>query len=383
MTTEKTDSACQYSDPDMMNVALAMTKGVTTAIVRRMREFDVTIEEFFTLDNRALGEALHLNGTATIDRYERDKALFAARKEIEFMGKSGIRPLMIGEKGYPVRLAECEDAPILLYQLGECDLNAEHMLSVVGTRRITPYGADAERRILTDLSGYYPDMCVVSGLAYGADAVAHSTAFDNGLPTVAVVAHGLNMIYPAAHRDLARRIVKSGGAILTEYPHGTTPYRGNFLARNRIVAWMSDATLLVESEIKGGAMSTARHAFNENREVYAIPGRITDPVSAGCNHLIRTNRAHLLTSAADIAETIGWRTLGLRLDAEPRSIFPELDGDVAIVYRTLLSADRPMTADELHAITLIPIPQLMSLLPEMEFDDLLLRHPGNRFSAIG
>lgn len=366
-----------------LKVALSMTKGVTLPVVARMTERGVTLEDFFTQENLTLGESLGLPSGMTFDRYSREQALYAARNEVEFMSRHSIEAVFIGDREYPWRMAECSDAPILLYKLGECDLNGEHMLSVVGTRKITPYGQEMGRRIVKETGEYFPDLCVVSGLAYGADAVAHTVALEEGLATVAVVAHGLNTIYPAAHRDLAKRIVKSGGAIVSEYPCGTSAYRRNFLARNRIVAWMSDATVIIESEIKGGAMSTANHAFRENRDVFAVPGRSVDPMSAGCNHLIRRHKASLVTSAADIIEATGWRPLGVAVTPEMRCLFPELEGNEKKIYDMLLASDAPQSADSIHAVTRIPIGELASVLSEMEFEGIILRHPGNRFTTAG
>lgn len=366
----------------ILKVALSMTKGVRLPVVTRMKERGVSIEDFFTLDNNPLREALGLNPGSVFDRYDRDRALFAAREEYKFMERHSIRGLFIGDPGYPWRMADCSDAPIMLYELGDYDLNGERLLSVVGTRRLTPYGAETCRRTVKDIAGYFPDVCIVSGLAYGADAEAHTAALESGLPTVAVVAHGLNTIYPAGHRSLAKRIIENGGALISEYPSGTSAFRRNFLARNRIVAWISDATIVAESEIKGGAMSTARHAFNENREVFASPGRTIDPMSAGCNHLIRTNKASMLTSAADIIEGLDWRPLGLKPTTEMRSLFPELSGDTKIVYDLLASKAKPLAADAIFTETRIPMPRLMALLTEMEFEGILLRHPGSRYSII-
>lgn len=279
-------------------------------------------------------------------------------------------------------MSHCADAPLLLYVLGECDLNGLHMMSVVGTRKLTPYGGEICKRLVTELSESYSDMCVVSGLAYGADSVAHLSAIENGLKTVAVVAHGLNTIYPAANRDLAKRIVQTGGAIVSEYPSGTTAYRQHFLARNRIVAWMSDVTLVIESEVKGGAMSTANYAFRENRDVLALPGRVTDAMSAGCNYLISNNKAAILTGASDITKITGWTPE--KHDSAPnvRTLFPEIDGDEGVICDALRGVAEPVSADELHVKTGIQMSRLVSLLAEMEFDGILLRYPGNRY-ALG
>lgn len=212
--------------------------------------------------------------------------------------------------------------------------------------------------------------------------MAHSSAIESKVNTIAVVAHGLDTLYPAQHRDLARRIIASGGSIISQYPSGVQPFRANFLERNRIVAGLADATIIIESEIKGGAMSTARHAFEADREVLALPGRATDPISAGCNHLIRTQRASLITSAADLIELTGWQPLGLSIGTSQRSLFPELDGEANVIYEYLRQQPSPRLPDEIHHHTGIPVSRIIALLSDLEFDGVLLRHPGNRYAAI-
>lgn len=281
---------------------------------------------------------------------------------------------------YPTRLYAVEDAPIFIYVLGAADLVSRHIISVVGTRKPTAYGIGFSGSLVKDLATYFPDLIVVSGLAFGIDAAAHRGALEAGVTTIGVVAHGLNMIYPAAHRDLARSIIQQGGALISEYPFDSQPYRQRFLERNRIVAGISDVTVVVESDIKGGAMSTANTAFSYSRDVMALPGRISDKLSSGCNHLIRKQKAHIITSPADLIELTGWQPLDLKIDTSQRNLFPELDGDTKIIYEALRFSQEPLTTDRLHMLTLIPMPQLMSILGEMEFDGIIIRHPGNRYS---
>ena len=361
-------------------VALAMLRGATCDVVRRMQEYDVTPEEFFNTEQTRLTELLECRPLECFDTTYREEALRKASKEEEFINRHNIHALLLGDKGYPVRMESCHSAPILLFKLGDCDLNGEHNVGVVGTRKITPYGADTGRKLIKELGEYFPDITIWSGLAFGADAVAHTTALDEDRATVAVVAHGLHTIYPAAHRDLARRIVKNGGAIVSEYPSGTSAYRGRFLERNRIVAWSTDATIVLESEIKGGAMSTANHAFQENRDVFALPGRANDPMSAGCNHLIRKQKAGLITAAADLIEVTGWRPAGVVVSPKMRCLFPELEGEGKAVYDALRMADEPLSLDMIHMATGLPIATLLGTLTELEFDSVVIKHPGNRYS---
>lgn len=361
-------------------IALSMVGKITPGIVRALPDIGLTPSDFFQFDTRDLGTAFGLPSGTTFERMDRDEALFKARKEYALMEKHNIRGYFLLNADYPTRLFQIPDAPVYLYQLGEADLESEHMMSLVGTRKPTPYGMEFCDRLVQDLAAYFRDLTVVSGLAYGIDSAAHDAALKANVPTVAVVAHGLDMIYPAQHRDLARHIIKSGGAILTEYPFGEKPFRQRFLERNRIVAGLSDVTVVAESDIKGGAMSTANTAFSYSRDVMALPGRTTDQLSSGCNLLIRKEKAHLITCAADLIETTGWRPLDIGINPRQRNLFPELEGDAKAVYELLRFSHDPLQIDFIHTHTLISLPRLTSTLSEMEFDGIIIRHPGNRYT---
>ncbi|MCH5228293.1 MAG: DNA-processing protein DprA [Muribaculaceae bacterium] len=341
----------------------------------------ITPEQFFTLPTKELVSKLGISADNEFGTLAREEALSKARQEWEVIKKHNISPLFLLDEDYPSRLAETYDAPLVLYKLGEADLEAEHIVAVVGTRKPSPYGVEYCNRTINDLSIYFPDMTIVSGLAYGIDAVAHRNALDKELVTVAVVAHGLNMVYPSANRNLAKEIVRKGGAILSEYPFGTKPFAANFLARNRIVAGLSDVTLIMESKVKGGAMSTANYAFQYNREVMALPGKATDELSSGCNHLIKRNKAHLFETAADIIESVGWQPLDLQINPQQRNLFPELEGDNKKIYEILQKVGDPMQIDHLVQLSGIPVSKLLGLLNELEFDGIIFRHPGNRYSV--
>lgn len=357
-----------------------MTPGFTAETLTRMRSAGVAPEDFFTLPTPELCDALGACGVGIFEQMHRDEALFAARKEYENIARHNIDCLFLGEGEYPSRLAEIPDPPIVIYKYGKAALDSAHMISVVGTRHCTAYGIGFTDRLVKDLAAYFPDLTVVSGLAFGIDAAAHNAALQAGVPTVAVVAHGLNMIYPAQNRELAKKIVADGGAIITQYPYLDRPFRQRFLERNRIVAALSDVTVVTESDVKGGAMSTANTAFHYNRDVMALPGRISDQYSAGCNLLIRKQKAHMVSSAADVIETTGWEPLGAAIKPEQRNLFPELDGDFKNIYEVLRFSPEPMQLDQIHARTLIPIASLMATLGEMEFEGIVMRHPGNRYS---
>ncbi len=361
-------------------IALGFVPKNSVQILARMEENGISAEEFFNMPMDELSDALALNREQGFPDLARQEALARAREEFEFTAKHHIRILSWLDDDYPARLREAFDAPLSLYVLGDANLDCAHPIALVGTRRCTNYGLNYTSSLVSGLAEYFPDLTVVSGLAYGIDAAAHRTALDNNLPTLAVMAHGLDMIYPARHRNLAKEIVEKGGAIISEYPHGIKPFPNNFLQRNRIVAALSDVTVVVESDIKGGAMSTARLAQAYNREVIALPGRVTDQSSLGCNHLIRTNGASMAGTPKEVAAQTGWVFNEVRLESQQLNLFPEISGDSQIIYDHLRFQDHPITIDEICHLTSLPISTLSALLSELEFDGIISRLPGNRYT---
>ncbi|MDE7420892.1 MAG: DNA-processing protein DprA [Muribaculaceae bacterium] len=365
-----------------LGMALSFVPGTDASFVRHMEEVGVTVEEFFSTPQLELASRLNIKYAPFLDKMVRDEAIQKAKKESEFMERHGIKSFSLTDDDYPSRLTDIDKAPITLYRLGDANLDAETMMSIVGTRHSTAYGMSYVRSLVADLAPYFPDMVIVSGLALGIDSAAHEAALTASLPTVAVVAHGLNTIYPAINRDLARRIVASGGAILSEYPSGVTPYRSRFLERNRIVATMTDAVLVAESADKGGAMSTAAVASSYGRELLALPGRIGDEMSAGCNKLIRSQKALMAGTAVEIMSMLGWQPKSVSAAPKQRDFFPELVGNEKLIYDALRFNNEPMPVDALRERTGIPIHNLMASLGEMEFNGMIERLPGNRFSLI-
>lgn len=234
-----------------------------------------------------------------------DEHLKRADEEMRFAQDNNISIITLADEAYPQRLKECDDAPLALFFKGNANLNAKHCISIVGTRKATPYAADCIAQITARLKQLCPDILIVSGLAYGVDIMAHRQAIDHALPTVAVLAHGLDTLYPSRHRKEATLMMQNGG-LLTEYFSQSKIDKRNFLQRNRIVAGMSAATLLVESAEHGGGLVTCRLAQSYQRDVFAIPGNINNPYSVGCNRLIRDNVAGLVTSAEDILKAMSW-----------------------------------------------------------------------------
>lgn len=357
-----------------------LKRKVSADFLREAETREVSPEEFFRLPTKELVTKLGIRPEHELDTMLRDEAVASARKEYERIQHHNITPLFFLDENYPQQLAETPEPPVILYKLGDADLMADQMLAVVGTRKPTPYGMDFCNKLVEEMASYFPESEIISGLAYGIDACAHRKALEKNLPTIAVVAHGLNMIYPAAHRNLAKEIIRQGGAILSEYPFDTQPFRAHFLARNRIVAGLADATLVVESNIKGGAMSTANYAFMFNREVMALPGRSSDELSSGCNLLIRKNKAHLVECCADLIEVTGWKPIDLPVSSQQRNLFPELEGDNKRIYEILQYSRDPLQMDVLVNRSGIPASRLTGLLSELEFDGIIIRHPGNRFS---
>ena len=260
---------------------------------------------------RGIRHALEVCGSATevIKQHGElvsHEALAFARKELEFIEKHNIQMYYFRDENYPYRLAHCVDAPLLLYAKGHVDVNPKHIVSVVGTRMPSERGKDWCRQLVLDLAAQVPDLTIVSGLAYGIDVVAHRAALEAGIPTIIIPAHGLDRIYPAVHRNVAVQALDRGG-ILTEYTRDTEPERFNFVARNRIIAGLSDAVVVVESKRKGGSLITADMAVDYGRDVFALPGRVDDECSAGCNDLIKRNKAQLIDCADDLIVAMQWQ----------------------------------------------------------------------------
>ena len=313
-------------------------------------------------------------------RFSWDEALRRAAAEMEFIEKNGIKAMTLQDDDYPQRLKECPDAPIVLFYKGEADLNQCHIINIVGTRHCTNYGQDIVRRFVRDLRQLCPDVLIVSGLAYGIDVCAHRQALDNGFETVGVLAHGLDQIYPPHHRAIAVEMLKQGG-LLTEYMSQTQALPNNFRQRNRIVAGMSDATILVESAIKGGGLITCRVAQEYGRDVFAFPGAVGMPFSEGCNRMIRNNTAALITSAQDFVESMGWQTVKQKPEAVERQLFPDLSAEEQQVV-ALLQQTNDLQLNLISVKTNIPIGQLTAMLFSLEMKGVVKPLAGGTYHLI-
>lgn len=311
---------------------------------------------------------------------QRAEALRRTEQELAFCEEKGIRMLSIHDADYPTRLRTCAEAPFTIFYKGTASLNAKRIIAVVGTRKITEYGRAFCQDLCKDLASLIPDCLIVSGLAYGVDIHAHRACLKNSLPTVAVLAHGLDRIYPTMHRATAVEMLNHGG-LLTEYAAGTAPDKGNFVRRNRIVAGMTDCTLVVESAEHGGALITAELAGTYGRRVFALPGRTTDAYSAGCNRLIRTGHATLVTSAEELVETMGWREKGTQPAPQQASLFPELTPMEAKLYDQLPTGES-LPVNDLLRRTGLTYAETTAVLFELQMKNLVELLPGNRVRRI-
>ncbi|MBO4592909.1 MAG: DNA-processing protein DprA [Bacteroidaceae bacterium] len=315
-----------------------------------------------------------------IDSGQLHVCLEKAKAEVDFAQKHTIQILTVNSEDYPMRLREvCPDAPLVLYYRGNANLNCSHIISIVGTRTSTQYGLDMVNSICRELANYFPELLIVSGLAYGTDINAHRAALEYGMPTVAVLAHGLDHIYPSVHRNTAQRMMEHGG-LITEFPSSTKMEPTYFLRRNRIIAGLAEATLVVESKERGGALSTARMANDYNLTVMACPGRATDPASMGCNNLIASNSAALVTSAADIVKALNWAVPKRKCPTLPSLFEGNLSAEEKIVYDKLGS--EPQHFSLIVTATGLSVPIVLSVLNELEFRGIIRQLPGSKWRKI-
>lgn len=315
-------------------------------------------------------------------RVEKDSfttALKRAEAELVFIERNDIDVLFYTDTRYPKRLRTCDDSPILLYSKGNADLNATRVVSIVGTRNATDYGRQLCAQLVEELQQH--NVLIVSGLALGIDVAAHKECLRHQIPTIGVLGHGLDKFYPAANRNTAERMLAEGG-ILSEYASGTVADRENFPARNRIVAGMADATIVVEAGIKGGALITAEIANSYNRDVFAFPGRINDTYSEGCNFLIRHNKANLLSCIADFAFSMGWdEGAPAKKRTEQLALPIDLSESERFIYDIIRQHTSPVGIDDLSIKTRMPVSQLAMDLLTMEMQGYIRSLPGKMYSA--
>lgn len=312
-----------------------------------------------------------------IAKYIGDRSYLAlAEKEAEYVTRNNIRTYFYLDNNYPYRLRQCDDSPVVFYFKGECNLDAAKILSVVGTRNATCRGREYCDKIIGGLAAGHPEIIIVSGLAYGIDIAAHKAALASNLQTIGVLGHGFETTYPSIHSSTAKAMTDKGG-LLTDFLSDALPERNNFLKRNRIIAGISDATLVVESGIKGGALITADIAASYNRDVFAVPGRPDDQWSAGCNSLIKSNKAALAESSDDIEYFLDWKPEKSKSPVQ-KSLFSDLDDNEKVIYE-LVMKEGEMTIDTICRTLGMPVHKLSSQLLQMEFRGFLKCYPGNLY----
>ncbi|MCE3259093.1 MAG: protecting protein DprA [Bacteroidetes bacterium] len=302
-----------------------------------------------------------------------------AEEEVEFVTRYKITPLFFTDENYPSRLRYCSDSPILLYYKGTADLNRERIVGVVGTRKPSDYGREKTRELIEDLKS--ANALVISGLAYGVDILAHKAALEEGLDTVGVLAHGLDRIYPQLHERVAKKMLHQGG-LLTDFMSGTNPDAVNFPKRNRIVAGLCDALVVVESKRQGGSLITATIANSYNKDVFAFPGRAGDLLAEGCNGLIKQNRATLIENAADLLYAMQWEDKEKKKNTSKQTVLHLTLNEEEKSLVQLFEKKDEVHIDELCHSSQMPISKISCLLLQLEFSNVIKSRPGKMYSLV-
>lgn len=330
--------------------------------------FEASKKELCSVENMSAAKA---DSIKTFNEFAK------AENEVVFLDRYRIKTLSILDAAYPQRLLNCYDAPSLLFYKGSQDLNSSRMVSIIGTRNNTDYGRQLTEKLITDLKDQ--NVVIISGLAFGIDAIAHKTALKNEIPTIGVLAHGLDNIYPGQHQSLAKEMVGNGG-LLTECFRNTKPDRHNFPRRNRIVAGMTDATIVIETAIKGGSMITAKLAFNYNRDVFAFPGRVNDAKSAGNHYLIQQNMAYLLTDAGFLLKTLGWQKRQVSKQTQ-RELFVELTENEKTIVNMLQQKEN-VHIDEICLNSGLSSSSVAAAILQLEMQNVIVGLPGKMFRLM-
>jgi len=358
-------------------LALMQVEGVGDVIAKKLLQHCGNAEEVFASKKSQL-QKIDGIGSVVIKNLQ-DKSVFAkAEAELQFIAQENISTTYFQEDNYPERLKNCYDSPVILFQAGNIDLQNQRIISIVGTRQITTYGMEFTKKLIEEISPLNP--IIVSGFAYGVDIYAHQVAMDCGLQTIGVLAHGLNQIYPKTHKKYMAKMEQNGG-FLTEFWSTSNPDKENFIKRNRIVAGISEATIVIESAERGGSLVTANLANDYNRDVFAVPGRTSDKYSQGCNNLIKTQRANLLTSAADLVYILNWELQRESQKAVQKQLFVTLTDEEQIIYDYLQKTGKEMM-DIIALECLFPIYRISSILLNMELKGVIRPLPGKMFEVV-
>ncbi|MGD2035483.1 MAG: DNA-processing protein DprA [Bacteroidales bacterium] len=361
-----------------LKIALSIIPNVGPRLVRRLVAYAGSVEAVFHERKRALEKIPGIGEGKASFVQSGSRLLETAAREIEYVNKEGIVPMFYLDKNYPLRLKECEDAPVILYVKGNVDFNAQKVISIVGTRKASEYGRICTEEIVEYLAAGYPELVIVSGLAYGIDIAAHKAAMKNHLSTIAALAHGFDFLYPSLHARHAEKILEQG-ALVTEFRGERKPDPGNFVSRNRIIAGLADATVIIESAVKGGALITAELANSYNRDVFAVPGKSTDTYSKGCNNLIKYNRAALIENGRDLEYAMGWYREKEKPQVTQKSLFTDLSPDEEKIM-SFLSERENSSLDEICISLGMPVAKVSSSLINLEFNGLVRPQPGKYYA---
>ena len=357
-------------------LALLKVDGVGDVMAKKLLNHCGTAEAVFTTKINQIA-AIDGVGSVLLKKLK-DKSVFEkAQAELDFISSNNIQVSFFQDENYPERLKHCFDSPVLIFSAGNIDLKNKRIISIVGTRQITSYGMEFCKKLIEDLAPLDP--VIVSGFAYGVDIVAHQLAMDNNLQTIGVLAHGLNQFYPKTHKKYVAKMEQNGGFI-TEFWSSSNPDKENFVRRNRIVAGMTEATIVIESADKGGSLITANLANDYNRDVFAVPGRVTDKYSQGCNNLIKIQKANVLSSAADLVYILNW-DIEKKVKPIQKSLFVDLDGNEQKVYDYLLKNGKELL-DTIALQCDFPIFKISGILLNMELKGVIRPLPGKLFEAI-
>ncbi|SHK87883.1 DNA processing protein [Chitinophaga jiangningensis] len=362
----------------MYQIALTRVPMIGDVTIRKLLDYFPTASAIFQARHHEL-EKIEQVGSVKASAIKHFNDFEPIEKEMEFISANDIQVIFYRDESYPGRMRNCMDAPSLLYFKGNASLNASRMVSIVGTRQPSPYGIRVCEQLVKELCDN--GVTVISGLAYGIDILAHNTAVAAKAPTIGVLAHGLDRIYPAAHSQVAESMQQCGG-LLTEYPVNTLPDKQNFPKRNRIVAGLADATVVIESGIKGGSLITAALANGYNRDVYCIPGRVGEWYSAGCHALIRENKATLITCAADILSAMGWDQQAARPIANRQvPLFPELSPEEQAIMR-LFEQRKRLHLEEIYILSRLSGSQVAVAVFNLEMQSLVKCLPGQVYEPV-
>lgn len=365
-------------DQTLYRLALPLVKGIGVVVARQLESSAGSAEAIFKGSKEYLASLPNMRA-GLMEELRSSEPLRRAEKELSFCINHNIDILHHTDKYYPTPLKECSDAPYSLFFKGEKSALLKPSIAVIGTRNSTEYGKGLTANFAKELKEYMPDYSIVSGLAYGVDIAAHRAALQNDISTIAVLAHGLDRIYPPTHRGTAAEMLRDGG-VLTEYLSGTSPDKPNFVQRNRVVAGLASAIVIIESKEKGGAMITAQVGRGYGRPVFAYPGRVGDISSSGCNMLISKNEARLITSITDLINEMGINRAVMKNNVIQKRLFVELSKEEESIFNTIQSGEE--RADEISHIVGIPIYKLRSMLIEMEMRGVLQALPGGIYKII-